>query len=240
MGIRKRTAYLLPFGALCVAVPIVCLGIPHLFHPLVIKDSIGEFGDWKPTRQEIAQQVGLSESGTRDNFQDARHKSFAHLFKERFRSQNSAVGVEFVSEKRIQLMFAPVIPRWDMARVGIALYEEARDVFGTQYEIDMYETYISMPRKKMAELRSVPGGTDAPNAPGVAINFDSRFALETPRRRTFLTDIGLLHPLVTPTFYLIPATWNQRPWLLGVMMRLRMEMQQAPPSKTARRPLFAP
>src|SRR5690349_16676017 len=76
-------------------------------------ESIRDFTGWRPTPQEIAKTVG---TGADDKYGDARHQQFAQMFQKRYRSQEHAVGLRFTAPGRIRAMFAPVIPRWDMAR----------------------------------------------------------------------------------------------------------------------------
>jgi len=137
-------------------------------------DPIGPFDGFRPTADEIAAELG---EGRPAAFDDDRQRRFADLFRRRFRDRQHAVGVRFLPDGRIKAMFAPSIPRWDMARVAISLHEEARRVFGRTHDVDIYETYITMPMKKLAEVRADPG------TGRLKVWFDPRFAEEEMRKR---------------------------------------------------------
>jgi len=144
-----RYRYVLP----CVGVVIIVFAL-YLFLPRSEKgDNIGDFEGWKPTPAEIAAVVGKSGAGVYD---DERHRKFAEMFKQRYRDQSYAVGMKFLSDAKIKLMFAATIPRWDMVRVAAQADREAWEIFGKHYQIDIYETYISIRQRKLAEVRFDP------------------------------------------------------------------------------------
>jgi hypothetical protein len=160
-------------GLFCVAavVPIVWSMIPRaqsLEPEPVLADSA-----WKPTAAEVAMKVGRGAGGS---FNDSRHLRFGNLFKNRYREKQYAVGLKFESDKRIKAMFAPNMPRWYMAHVAVKALDEARHVFQRDFVVDIYETYITAPMRKLGEVHSVA------DRPQVSVLFDPRFALE-PRRR---------------------------------------------------------
>jgi hypothetical protein len=66
-----------------------------------------------------------------------------------------------------------------MAYVGVQAYHEARNVFGKSYNVDIYETYISLRQKKVAEVRPIR------DSARLFVNFDPRFeqAYKTPIRQ---------------------------------------------------------
>src|SRR5687768_7073612 len=139
-----------------------------LFPRPVEGDGIGDFEKWTPGLHEISGQVGV---GDRGRFDDARHLKFTRMFQERFRNHDHAVGLKFLDDNTLKAMFAPVIPRWDMARVSVQAESEARAVFGRSFNVDIYETYITAPMRKMAELRR-----NKPDGP-VEVRFDPKFAV---------------------------------------------------------------
>ncbi len=134
-------------------------------------ESIGEDATWQPTLTEIATAIG---NGPDAGFKDTRHKQFARLFQQRFRNQQHAVGVKFVSDDKMKAMFAPIIPRWDMARVAVNAESEAHRLFGHHFDVDIFETYITSPMKKLAELRVDPRSGNR------TVRFDSKFMREPP------------------------------------------------------------
>jgi len=89
--------------------------------------SVGDFARWAPTAAEIRTRVGRGPAGI---FTDKRHRLFRDLFKQRYREERLAIGLRFEDDSRIKLMFGALIPRWDMARVAVALQQESHDDFG--------------------------------------------------------------------------------------------------------------
>jgi len=156
-----------------VALPVcgvfVLTPIAYFLFPRELKgDGIGDFHDWAPSPSEISKEVG---AGDRGRFDDARHVRFTRMFQERFRTHDHAVGLKFLDDKTLKAMFAPVIPRWDMARVSVQAESEARAIFGRSFNVDIYETYITAPMRKMAELRRKK--SDGP----AEVRFDPKFAV---------------------------------------------------------------
>ena len=157
-------------------VGILCV-VPSMYFLFPRKpdtDSIGDFESWAPSPTEIANAVGPGRGG---RFDDARHVEFAQLFQQRFRGHSLAVGLKFMDSHTLKAMFAPTIPRWDMARVAVQAEGEARKVFGENLNVDIYETYITAPMRKLAEVRRA-----TPDGP-VQVRFDPRFAIEQFRQR---------------------------------------------------------
>ena len=146
------------------------LGLGWYFYPRghVLDEHVGSDSLWHPNAEEISAQVGPGQAGT---FDDVRHIKFSNLFKQRYRDNSQAIGVKFIADDRIKAMFAPIIPRWDMAKVAVKLQKEARGIFGRDYQVDIYETYITAPMRKLAEVKMDSG-------PLAKVTFDPRFATE--------------------------------------------------------------
>lgn len=164
-----RWRQVIPLIGIIAVLPVLYL----LFPRQDATDALGDFRGWTPSHAEIARQVGRG-GGV---YSDARHSSFARLFQQRFRNHEHAVGLKFVSDRKMKAMFAPLIPRWDMARVALAAREEARDLFGADYDVDIYETYITAPMRKIGELRPEPGGKR------VRVLFDDRLGQQEWEKR---------------------------------------------------------
>ena len=213
-----RYRYLVPLGGLCVIMPAVCFFLPRAFSGAPGEDSIGRFDDWNPTPQTIRQEVGPGNAGS---YLDDRHRKFAAMFQKRFRSHDKAVGVKFSSNDRIKLMCAALIPRWDMAQVGAQLHREAEDVFGKNYTVDIFETYISMQQRKLAEVRTEP------NSEKVEIRFDPRYAKASMNGRPWAWIV--LRAGIDPAMYMDPRNW-------GFWQRLAMPQHSVMVLPFARRP----
>jgi hypothetical protein len=184
-----RWRQIIPLVGVIAVLPLLYL----LFPKQEAADALGDFRGWKPSHAEILRQVG---KGT-GVYSDARHTSFARLFQQRFRNHEHAVGLKFVSNRKMKTMFAPLIPRWDMARVAVAARQEARDVFGVDYDVDIYETYITAPMRKIGELRFEPG------SPRVRVVFDDRLGqkewqerMESYRRNVLARRALFLHSIL--------------------------------------------
>jgi hypothetical protein len=163
-------AYYMAGGGFVAA---VLVGL-YLFVPRSPGPDIGAASRaWPPTPAAIARAVGPAGAGS---YLDARHRQFADMFKQRYRDQQIAVGVRFMSDTRVKLMCAALIPRWDMAHIAMELRREAKDVFGMPFDVDIYETYISTRQRKLAELRPRPGSDR------VTVRFDPLFASEDQSR----------------------------------------------------------
>jgi hypothetical protein len=158
-----RFRNLLPVGAACAVLPLIYFLYPRYND----HDNIGEFVGWKPTPPEIAKAVGKGGGP----FDDARHKQFSKIFQQRFRDHEIAVGVHFVDDKTLKLMCGAVVPRWDMSRVAVQLHNEAYALFGVDYKVNIYETYISRRMKKLGELRQT--GQDG----HTIVDFDEKYEI---------------------------------------------------------------
>jgi hypothetical protein len=187
----------LSIGGCCALVPIAYFAVPglsdtvHGYSRLSQADQTGirEAATWEPKPEEIASAVVVGQPG---DYTDARHTQFASMFQQRYRGHSLAVAVRFLSNTRIKVLCAAVMPRWDMARVALQIHEEAQKVFGgTDYEVDIFETYISARHLKIGELR-----TDADSGKS-RIDFDSRYdkPVTKPNPATFLPVIPLPPPV---------------------------------------------
>lgn len=197
-----RSRFLVPFGMLGIGVPAILFLVPRAFYAHTSPDYIGSFDTWSPTPAQIAREVGPIKIGVSEAAQRERFRS---LFQERYRSHEQAVGVHFTGPHSMKLMFAALIPRWDMAHVAIAAYREARQDLHQSLDIDIYETYISIPQRKVAELRA---NHSAGSGQGeLNINFDPRFAKESESKRTIRRSSPIPR-FMLPYFYMDPGTWR--------------------------------
>ena len=136
--------------------------------------GVGDFGAWEPTPKEVAVRVGPAMGG---RFDDERHSRFTQMFQDRFRTHELAIGLKFLDNNTLKAMFAPIIPRWDMARVAVQAESEAFALFGRSIRVDIYETYITAPMRKLAEVKRT-----SPTGP-VHVRFDPRFTIQQMNER---------------------------------------------------------
>lgn len=117
-------------------------------------DDLGPSVNWHPTATEIGAVLG----GGPGTWKDGRHERFGELFTQRFRDHDLAIRGRYVGEHFLSLQCAANIPRWQMTQIAIQLHDEARQTFGEECKVDIYETYITIRRRKVAELRAQPNG----------------------------------------------------------------------------------
>ena len=189
-----RARYILPFGGLCALLPLLYFLAPIPQRP----DNIGEFSGWSPTESEIAKAVGSGPSGS---FTDDRHTKFGRMFQQRFRNKEIAVALRFTGEDRAKLSCAAFIPRWDMARVAVAAHKEIKQAFGRPVTVDIYETYISLLPRKLAELHEDPATGH------ITVDFDPKYAAA----EAVLRMLSRYSPIVyfNPAFYANGAFWGR-------------------------------
>jgi hypothetical protein len=148
-----RYRYLLLTGVVLAVLPMLYF----LFPDRSVTDGIGPFTEWRPTPGELLRAVGKGDTG---HFNDRRHQAFVNLFKKRFRDHTAGVSLKFLDDSRIKVMCIACIPRWDMARAGVAAWREAREAFNRDYETDIFAT-TALNQIKVAEVRRIAGSDRA-------------------------------------------------------------------------------
>jgi hypothetical protein len=138
------------------------------------KSALALEAEWSPTPAEIVRTLGTGGPG---RFDDDRHTAFAQAFKKRYRDQRMGIGARFTGPERARLLCAISIPRWDMARIAAQFHDEAKQVFGTSVTVDICESYLTMPHKKIGESRE-----DAKTG-RVRVVFDPSFTPAPPTAR---------------------------------------------------------
>jgi hypothetical protein len=153
------------------------IALGYWYYSFYIRQGSSSFADWPPTPTDIVRELGTNQPGV---YTDARHQRFTEMIKHRYRFGRvpaMAVGLKFESNTRLKLLCAASIPRWHMSRLAVQVFKECQMVFGKDYEIDIYETYIAMDQKKLAEARLDPVNRR------VAVLFDEKF--EKASRKTY-------------------------------------------------------
>lgn len=159
-----RLRLILPLCAVVVIVPLA------FFWQNRSPDATEEFAgieNWRPNKQEIAERVGKGPAGT---YTDDRHTQFAKMFQQRYRDNQQAIGLRFMNDNTLKLMCTALVPRWRMAQIAVQAHQEARELFGKDFNIDIYETYISARQRKLGELRKISGQER------LRVVFDRRFS----------------------------------------------------------------
>ncbi len=109
--------------------------------------------------QEIAAHAGDKPPMTSAQRQDL----FAERFTERFRMHEPKMAVRARFEEisharnRIKLMCPARLEPWNMDRIALSAWREAKDCLGENCDIDLYETFIGSAPRKIGELRNAGG-----------------------------------------------------------------------------------
>lgn len=109
--------------------------------------------------QELAAHTGDKPPMTAAQRQDL----FAERFTERFRQHEPKMAVRARFEEvnharnRIKLMCPARLEPWNMDRIALSAWREAKDCLGENYDIDLYETFIGSAPRKIGELRCTSG-----------------------------------------------------------------------------------
>ena len=125
---------------------------------------------WRPTLAEVRQALKRARP-------DARHSTFNELLTGRYRAQQLAVRVIARPSGPIELRCGANMDRRMMAHVAIQTARDAAAVFGRGFDLDLYETYVAVPKKKVAELRQASPTSRA------TLRFDDKRWAEPPRGR---------------------------------------------------------
>ncbi|MBM3495411.1 MAG: hypothetical protein FJX72_13980 [Armatimonadetes bacterium] len=110
---------------------------------------------WAPTASEVRAAVGFGPPGS----DTGRRERFEAMLTGRYRSRQLAVRVMVHPPDRIELRCGANMSRPLMARIAVQTEREASSVFGRRFALDVYETFVVAPRRKVAELRYDPSST---------------------------------------------------------------------------------
>lgn len=136
-----------------------------------------------------------------------RQDLFAERFTERFRKHEPRMAVRAKFEEanhvrnRIKLMCPARMEPWNMDRVALSVWREAKDCLGENCDIDLYETYIGSPPIKVGELRNTKDAKTVadihylPRLQSVDVNGNVRHLLPS-RPRAHVSQRVSAHPPV--------------------------------------------
>ena len=139
-------------GALALLGVVIAL---FLFQKQASADAKSDFSGWQPSALAIRQKLGTAKNPAPELRSEARYQEFQAMFVSRFRSQNPmvAVGFHYLSDTKIKLMCPARMEPWNIDAVALMTWREAKEVLGTSYDIDIYETYLGGRFSKVGELR---------------------------------------------------------------------------------------
>lgn len=140
------------------------------------RDVSSDIVAWEPTSEAIVKAIGSPRQDRAGSFRDERHTQFAHLVQSRYRmhTPGMAVGVQFRDDHSIQLMFPARLEPWVSNSIAVQIWQEARAAFGKNYDINLYYTYIGVPRLYIGALHP-----DVKNPERILITY------QYPRSRPF-------------------------------------------------------
>jgi|GEM_PF-3113484 hypothetical protein len=136
-----------------IALAVIVIAVSAGCWRLWIKNSAqldDPYGSWSPTQEDIFKAVGGGGPGT---WRDARHLKFAAMFQERFRSRKYPVRIFFTSPNKAILFCGAMIPVGQIAHISLQAFNEAKGVFNKNYDVEVFETYIMMRPRKLADVR---------------------------------------------------------------------------------------
>ena len=122
--------------------------------------GVNDFTEWQPTAAMIRKKIGTAQNPTPGLTLEQRHAMFEDMFRSRFRSQKEmvAVSVKFSGNSNHLTLKCPAIMEpWKMDAVVMMAWRECRTLFGVNYDIDFYKTYLAVGNRiKVGELRTLP------------------------------------------------------------------------------------
>lgn len=108
---------------------------------------------WRPTRGELAKLLGVGPGAE----SDGRSERLADHLTQRYRRHSMAVRV-IIRPQRIELRCGANIPHWQMSRIAVQVQQDVSAILGRFHELEMYETYIGLPKRHVASLRASTDG----------------------------------------------------------------------------------
>ncbi|HEV2474169.1 MAG TPA: hypothetical protein VGS41_15940 [Chthonomonadales bacterium] len=149
-------------GWLFCGIAVAAAGAIYFINSLVsAQDSSDDaFSTWPPTAAAIQKALGPPNGRTNiPDWLEPRHKTFALMFQKRFRSHTPAVpiGLHFMGHNLMKVLCPARMEPWNMDRITLAAWKEAKQSFHQAYNIDIYLTYIGIPPVKVGEARPLPG-----------------------------------------------------------------------------------
>lgn len=152
--------YLWILGAMGACSGLLCIGF-FMWPRAAETDQIDYFMTLSPNSAMIRSQIAALPALS----QTKRQALFAESFTKRFRNHDDkmAVRARFVKSpdgsSHIKLMCPARLEPWTMDRLALATWREAKFCLGQNCDIDVYETFVYAPSRKIGELRNSPDKT---------------------------------------------------------------------------------
>lgn len=157
----KRLWVIAPVGVLLVAwLGIRCLNA----HWAPEMDELPDLSQWPPDAQTVAHELASEKDMAK------KRALFASLLTSRFRDRPDAIAirVSWTNPNTIKLCCPARMEPWNMSRIALMVWHEARNDLGENCSITIFHTYISPGLIKVGELQPMPQN---PNRAKVKYNF---------------------------------------------------------------------
>ncbi len=130
--------------------------------PDTVTEDGSTFLNWPPTAAEVLRLTAANGTDPKTADGMRARDRFAEAFKSRYRQHNPmiAIGLRFKEDTLFDLMVPARMEPWNMDRVAVEAWKESMSAFGHPFNVDIYISYIGVPRIKVGELRqngAIPG-----------------------------------------------------------------------------------
>ncbi len=129
----------------------------YFWHDRAVDASLrDDFDSWSPSPAALLASIGPAQAHPgKEDIHDNRHKQFAALFQNRYRDHTPAVaiGLHFISPHLIKLLTPARMEPYNIDRIAVSAWHESKAAFGHEYDIDIYETFLSLAPVKIGILR---------------------------------------------------------------------------------------
>lgn len=136
----------------------------YFWHERAVDASLFDnFASWPPSPAAILASIGPQPAqASKEDIHDERHKQFAAMFQHRYRDHTPAVavGLHFISPHMIKLLTPARMEPYDIDRIAVSAWHESKTAFGHKFDIDIYETFLSLAPVKIGTLRPAPNKPD--------------------------------------------------------------------------------
>ncbi len=139
-----------------------------------------EYALWPPRAAAIRAKIGTAAAPAPGLTESQRREQFCIMFKTRFRKHEPAVavGLRFLKPNRIKLMCPARLEPFYVDQIALAAWREARENFGPNVDLDIYDTFIGTAQIKIGELRVDP---TAPQIAHISYDFTDLDKLNRPQ-----------------------------------------------------------
>ena len=103
---------------------------------------IVNFEEWTPSTAELKTAV-LQKKGATPEQTDLRQKyQFGEMIQRRYRAHEMAIGFRMKKGNLIHIMVESRLEPWIIDKIASSCSREAHEVFGGNYQVEVFETYI--------------------------------------------------------------------------------------------------